>query len=247
MADIAGHADILRDFPLLAQACTGWGTVILRASSSIGGNLAQRPQCAYYRRHIPCLKNGGSACPARDNSAAQIAILEGGPCFMVHPSDLAVALVALDAGIEIAGPAGARIVPAAEFFVLPRDRVDRETVLEDDELISSIHLPIEARGGVQSYARHAQDGQGTFDFVSLAAVRRLDGDVRLVLGGVSPRPYRVYTSVEEEAMSGGLDEDAIAGLAERALLDAEPLAMNGEKLELAAVLLRNAIKLIAAE
>ena len=78
-------------------------------------------------------------------------------------------------------------------------------------------------------------------------MRRADGEVRLVLGGVSPRPYRVYTSVEEEAMSGGLDEDAIAGLAERALLDAEPLSMNGEKMEVAAALLRDAITVIAAE
>jgi xanthine dehydrogenase YagS FAD-binding subunit len=89
----------------------------------------------------------------------------------------------------------------------------------------------------------------TWDFalVSLAAVRRTDGEVRLVLGGVAPRPYRIYTSVEEEATSGGLDEETIAGLAERALLDAQPLPKNGYKLDLAASLLRDAIRELAAD
>jgi xanthine dehydrogenase YagS FAD-binding subunit len=86
-----------------------------------------------------------------------------------------------------------------------------------------------------------------FALVSLAAVKRNDGEVRLVLGGVSPRPYRVYTSVEEEVTSGGLDEETIAGLAERALLDAMPLAKNGYKLELAASLLRDAIRDLATD
>ncbi|CAN5799309.1 xanthine dehydrogenase family protein subunit M [soil metagenome] len=247
IADIASNPVIQRDFPMLAVACAGWGTASARDVSTIGGSLAQRPQCSYYRRNVPCLKNGGSTCPAHDGCSTHTAILDGGPCWMVHPSHPAVALVALDAVIEIGCDAGVRTVMAADFFVLPVDRLDRETVLEDRELITAVLLPRAARGGLQSYARHAQDGPGFFDFVSLAAARRVDGDVRLVLGGVSPRPYRVYTSVEEEAMSGGLDEEAIAGLAERALLDAEPLSMNGDKVELAAALLRDAITLIAAE
>ena len=247
VADIGGNSVIHRDFPLLARACADWGTDSLRATSTIGGSLAQRPQCSYYRRNVPCLKNGGSACPAHDGDNAHLAILEGSPCWMVHPSDPAVALVALDADIEITSAGGARTVPAADFFVLPIDRMARETVLDDGELITAVHLPAAARGGLQHYARRAHNDSDTFDFVSLAAARRIDGDVRLVLGGVSPRPYRVYTSVEEEAISGGLDEEAIAGLADRALLDAEPLSMNGEKIEVAAALLRDAITVIAAE
>ena len=247
LADIAGNPVIQRHFPMLAVACTGWGTAGVHESSTIGGSLAQRPQCSYYRRNVPCLKNSGSTCPAHDGGNTHMAILEGGPCWMVHPSDPAVALVALDAVIEIAGNAGVRTVMASDFFVLPVNRMDRETDLHDAELITAILIPHLARGGLQSYARHVQDGPGFFDFVSLAAARRVDGDVRLVLGGVSPRPYRVYTSVEEEAMSGGLDEEAIAGLAERALLDADPPSMDGDKMKVAATLLRNAITMIAAE
>ena len=247
LADIATDAAVLRDFSLLATVCAGVGTSSVRATATIGGSLAQRPQCSVFRRRVPCLKNGGSSCPAHDGDSTHLAILEGGPCWMVSPSEPAVALVALDAEIEISGADGARTVRAADFFVLPTARLDGETVLGASELITGVLIPTVARGGLQHYARHARNGSEMFDFVSLAAVRRVDGEVLLVLGGVSPRPYRVYTSVEEEAMSGGLDDDAISGLAERALLDAEPLSMNGEKIELAASLLRDAIMIIAAE
>lgn len=247
ITEIAGNPVIHRYFPLLVQACADMSMDSLRSTWTIGGSLAQRPQCSYYRRNIPCLKNGGSTCPAHVGDNSHLAILEGGPCWMVHPSDPAVALVALDAVIEIVRVGGLRTVAAIDFFTLPIDRMDRETVLDDGELITAVHLPAAARGGLQQYARRAQDSADTFDFVSLASARRADGEVRLVLGGVAPRPYRVYTSVEEEAMSGGLDDDGIAGLAERALLDAVPLSMNGEKLEAAAALLRDAITVIAAE
>jgi xanthine dehydrogenase YagS FAD-binding subunit len=124
--------------------------------------------------------------------------------------------------------------------------MDRETVLRDGELIVAIRLSPVAAGGLQRYTKLMQREAWDFALVSLAATRRVDGDVRLVLGGVSPRPYRIYTSVEEEAMSGGLDEETIAGLVERALLDAEPLSKNRYKVELAASLLRDAIRQIAA-
>jgi xanthine dehydrogenase YagS FAD-binding subunit len=213
--------------------------------ATLGGNLCQRPRCWYFRRAIPCLKNGGDDCPARDGENQYLAILEGGPCHIVHPSDPAVALVALGAMIEVRGPAGRREVAAEDFFVLPRERMDRETILADGELVVAIHLDAAAAGGVQRYVKLMQREAWDFALVSLAAVRREDGEVRLVLGGVSPRPYRVYTSVEEEVTSGGLDEDTIAGLAERALLDAKPLAKNGYKVELAASLLRDAIRQLA--
>jgi xanthine dehydrogenase YagS FAD-binding subunit len=165
---------------------------------------------------------------------------------MVHPSDPAVALTALDATIEIAGPAGRREVAIADFFPLPSERMDRETALDDGELVIGVRLPAHAAGGVQRYVKLMQRDAWDFALVSLAAVRRTDGEVRLVLGGVAPRPYRVYGSVEEEVTTPDLDEETIAGLAERALLDAEPLAKNGYKVELAASLLREAIREMAA-
>ncbi len=247
LADVAAHVLVRSRFPVLAAACEQVGTPAIREMATLGGNLAQRPRCWYFRRNISCHKNGGTTCPAHDGENQYLAILEGGPCWAVHPSDPAVALVALDAMIDLDGPAGTRSVAAGDFFVLPSDRLDRETVLHDGELIVALRIPGAAAGGLQRYTKLMQRGAWDFALVSLATVRRTDGEVRLVLGGVSPRPYRVYSSVEEEAMSGGLDEETIVGLVERALLDAEPLSKNRYKLELAASLLRDAIREIAAE
>ncbi|MCY7377943.1 MAG: xanthine dehydrogenase family protein subunit M [Gemmatimonadaceae bacterium] len=247
LADIAAHDLVRSRFPALASACEQVGTPAIREMATLGGNLCQRPRCWYFRRNIPCLKNGGSGCPAREGENQYLAILEGDPCFIVHPSDPAVALVALDATIEIACTKGRRDVLASEFYVLPRERLDRETVLEDGELVIGIRLPGAAAGGLQRYVKLMQRDAWDFALASLAAVRRVDGEVRLVLGGVGPRPYRIYTSVEEEATSGGLDEETIAGLAERALLDADPLSKNGYKVTMAATLLRDAIRELAAE
>ena len=247
LADIADDALVRDRYPLLASACEQVGTPAIRSMATLAGNLAQRPRCWYFRRGVSCHKSGGNSCPAKEGENQYHAILEGGPCWMVHPSDPAVALVALDAMIDIAGPNGRRSVSAGDFFVLPSERMDRETVLRDGELVVTIRLPSEAAGGLQRYTKLMQREAWDFALVSLAAVRRQDGEVRLVLGGVSPRPYRVYTSVEEEAMSGGLDEETIEGLADRALLDAEPLAKNGYKVALAASLLRDAIREIDGE
>ncbi len=242
---IAGHAMVRTRYAALALACEQVGTPAIRAMATLGGNLCQRPRCWYFRRNVRCFKNGGTSCPARDGENQYLAILEGGPCYVVHPSDPAVALVALEATIEIVGPNGHREVAAGDFFVLPSERTDRETVLEAGELLVGVRLPAASAGGEQRYVKLMQREAWDFALVSLAALRRTDGEIRLVLGGVSPRPYRVYTSVEEEVTSGGLDEETIAGLAERALLDAEPLGKNGYKVELAAALLREAIRGLA--
>jgi xanthine dehydrogenase YagS FAD-binding subunit len=247
LAEVAAHPLIRDRYPALAIACEQVGTPAIREMATLGGNLCQRPRCWYFRRNIPCLKNGGKDCPAHDGENQYLAILEGGPCWIVHPSDPAVALVALDAMIEIGTPLGRREVPASEFFVLPTERMAGETALEEDELVVGIRLPAESAGGVQRYVKLMQREAWDFALVSLAAVRRTDGDVRLVLGGVAPRPYRIYTSVEEEVTSGGLDEETIAALAERALLDAVPLSKNGYKLELAASLLRDAIRELSVD
>src|SRR3954468_18667096 len=108
LADIAAHPLVRDRYPAVALACELVGTPAIREMATLGGNLCQRPRCWYFRRGVPCLKNGGDHCPARDGENQYHAILEGGPCYIVHPSDPAVALVALDATIELAGPRGRR-------------------------------------------------------------------------------------------------------------------------------------------
>ena len=238
---LAADADVRARFGVLAEACQSVGSEALRHMGTIGGNLCQRPRCWYFRRNVPCLKNGGDSCPARDGENQYHAILGGGPCWIVHPSDPAVALVALDATVEIAGSAGTRTVAIARFFVAPKDRLDHETILAAGEIVTAIEIPAHAAGGKQSYRKVMQRSGWDFALVSLAAVRRRNGDVKLVLGGVAPFPWRVDSSVEEDTSSGNLDEADIATLADRALYDTAPLAKNQYKVEIAGALLREAI------
>ena len=244
--DLARNETVTERFSALAQACDVVGSAAIRNMGTIGGNLCQRPRCWYLRRGVSCLKNGGSDCPARDGENQYHAILEGGPCYIVHPSDPAVALLALDARVEVVGDGSTRDVPIAEFFLLPRERIDLETVLKPGEFVGGITIPPGAAAGHQLYRKLMQREAWDFALVSIAAVRRADGSVRMVLGGVAPRPWRLPESVEEDVASGGLDEESIAALAERALYDALPLAKNGYKVDLAASLIRDAIRAMVA-
>lgn len=245
--EVATHPVVREQWPSLAEAAASVGTAALRHMGTIGGNLCQRPRCWYYRRAIPCLRNGGSDCPARDGENQYLAVLDGGPCWIVHPSDPAVALTALDASIEIASITGTRVVPIGDFYTLPSERLDQETVLAPGEVVAAVLLPAGSARGQQRYRKLMQRAAWDFALVSLAWARRTDGEVRLVLGGVAPRPWRVGSSVEEDVSVGGLDDDAIDALAERALYDAEPLSQNGYKVRLAASLLRDAMRDLGGE
>lgn len=235
---------LVRDrYPALAQACASVGTPALRHMGTIGGNLCQRPRCWYFRRGISCHKNGGESCPAKDGENQYLAILDAGPCHAVHPSDPAVALLALDAEVELQSADHSHRSPIAGFFV--RDP-ERETRLKSGEFVTAIVLPAASAGGRQLFRKLMQRGAWDFALASVAGIRRTDGAVRLALGGVAPGPWRVPLSVEEDVASGGLDEDSVVALAERALYDARPLSKNGYKVALAQSLLRDAMRELAA-
>jgi xanthine dehydrogenase YagS FAD-binding subunit len=241
LSDLAAHPELRQRFRALSEACEAVGTTALRHMGTLGGNLCQRPRCWYLRRGIPCLKSGGDRCWAVEGESQYHAILEGGPCWIVHPSDPAVALTALDAVVEVSGGAGVRRVAIGEFYLLPAARLDRETVLDGGEVVTAVEIPPASAGGWQRYWKLMQRGSWDFALVSLAAARRVDGGIRLVMGGVAPRPWRVPLSVEEDVAGGGLDPHDVATLADRALYDARPLAKNGYKIDMAAALLRRGI------
>ncbi len=242
IAEVAVHPLIRRPFSALAEAAQLVGTPALRNMGTIGGNLGQRTRCWYFRRGVSCFKNGATGCPAIEGENQYHAILDAGPCYAVHPSDPAVALTALDATIEISGAGGTtRTVPIAELFDGASQNPLRETALAHGEIISAILLPESAAGGTQQYTKLMQRGAWDFALVSIAAVKRTDGEVRLVLGGVAPGPYRVNPSVEQDVASGELDDESVEALAERALYDAEPLSKNGYKVQQAGALLKRAM------
>ena len=244
IAAIASDARARDRFPALAMACESVGSPALRNMGTIGGNLCQRPRCWYFRSGIPCLKSNGADCPAREGENTHHVIFAGGPCYAVHPSDAAVALTALEAVVHIEGPQGARSVPIAGFFVLPDPDPRRETVLEPGEFLSAIDVPAESSGGRQRYTKVLQRAAWDFALASIAVVRRVDGSVRMVLGGVAPVPWRVNPSVEEDVASGTLNDDDFEVLAERALYDAKPLSGNGYKISLSKALLREGMQFL---
>jgi xanthine dehydrogenase YagS FAD-binding subunit len=132
-------------------------------------------------------------------------------------------------------------VPIESFFANAASNPNGETVLAHGELIEAIELPAHSAGGTQRYEKLMQRGAWDFALVSLAGIKRADGEVRLVLGGVSPAPHRVNQSVEEDVASGALDDESADALAERALYDAAPLSNNGYKVTQAAALLKRAM------
>jgi len=247
LADVAAHDGLRAHFSLLAAAAGAVGSPALRNMGTLGGNLGQRMRCWYFRRGVACFKNGGDQCAAVAGEHEHHGITGGGACRAVHPSDPAVALDALDARVEIAGARGAlRSCTIAELFEGAANDPLREISLEAGELITAIELPAAAADGTQHWEKVIQRGAWDFALVSCAAARRIDGSVRMALGGLGLGPWRVALSVEEDVASGDLDEDSVDALAERAMYDATPLARNGYKVTMAQAVLRRAMRALGA-
>jgi xanthine dehydrogenase YagS FAD-binding subunit len=242
LTDIAAHPELRTRFLALTESCASVGTPALRNMGTIGGNLGQRIRCWYFRRGVSCFKNGGTQCAAVGGENQYHAIYSDGTCHAVHPSDPAVALTALEATLVLIATDGTeRRLAIGDFYAGAASNPLGETVLATGERIARIELPASAAGGTQRYRKLMQRGAWDFALVSLAAIKRADGDVRLVLGGVAAGPMRVNPSIEEDVASGALDDESVMALAERAMYDAEPMEQNGYKVQQAAALLREAM------
>lgn len=260
LADLAAHAGLRERFPLLCATAESVGSPALRNMGTLGGNLGQRMRCWYFRGGVPCFKNGGDSCAAYGGEHEYHGIVGGGSCHAVHPSDPAVALEVLDAMVEVTGAKGGaatgaiasaagatRRLSIAELYAGAASNPKAEMTLADGELIAAIEIPAEAAGGEQHWEKVIQRGAWDFALVSIAAARRADGTVRMALGGVGLGPWRLALSVEEDVASGGLDEDSIDALAERAMYDTVPLARNGYKVKVAQAVLRRAMRALGAQ
>jgi xanthine dehydrogenase YagS FAD-binding subunit len=246
IAELAAHTTLRARYPLLAEACAGVGTPALRNSGTIGGNLAQRHHCWYFRRGVGCFKRGGSQCAAVEGEHQYHGILADGTCRAVHPSDPAVALLALDARVEIARADGSlRVADLGALYAGAANDPQKEAQLAPGELIVAVLLPAAAAGGRQHWEKVMQRGAWDFALVSVAACRRDDGSVRMAMGGLALAPWRVPDSIEEDVASGGLDEDSIDALVERAFYDFSPLPGNTYKGTMGQGVLKRAIQQIA--
>jgi xanthine dehydrogenase YagS FAD-binding subunit len=234
--DTLSREPMIRDrYKVLAEAAESVATPQIRNAGTLAGNVCQRPWCWYYRNHFPCFKNGGNRCFSITGENQFHAIFGGGPSFIVHPSDTAPALVALDAKFRVVGPKGERTVPAGDFFALPKVNAAQENVLAPGEVLVSVHLPKAARGVRGTYHKVLDREAWTHAVVSVAAVLEMDQGVcknaRIVLGGVAPTPWRL-PKVESMLTGQRITEDLAAKAGEAAVEGATPLAKNGYKIPL---------------
>ncbi|MBV9507872.1 MAG: xanthine dehydrogenase family protein subunit M [Acidobacteriia bacterium] len=243
--DTLSHNSMIRgDYTVLAEAAESVATPQIRNAGTLAGNVCQRPWCWYYRNNFPCFKNGGSKCFSITGENQFHAIFGGGPSFIVHPSDTAPALVALDAKFRVAGPSGERTLAAADFFALPKVNAARENVLGKDEILVSVSLPKTAKGTRSTYHKVLDREAWTHAVVSAAMVLEMDQQVckraRIVLGGVAPIPWRLQ-KVEAILAGQQITPELAAKAGEAAVEGANPLAKNRYKVPLTRNLVRRTL------
>lgn len=238
-SDLAYHPAVQRDYAVLSQALLAGASGQLRNMATTGGNLLQRTRCEYFRdRHSPCNKREpGSGCSAIDGANRMLAILgTSEQCIATNPSDMNVAMAALEAQIVIQGGKGERTVPIDAFFLLPGAAPQRETVLEPGDLITHVTLPAPVKGARSLYIKLRDRASYQFALASAAVVLgvkngRVD-HARIAMGGLGTKPWRMRDA-EQALVGSAADASSFAAAAQAGLRDARPQSQNAFKVELA--------------
>jgi len=241
---------VRRDYRVLAEAAGSVATPQIRNVATLAGNICQRPWCWYYRNGFKCLKNGGTTCYSVSGENQFHAIFGGGPSYIVHPSDTAPALVALDARFVIVGPGGERTLDAAEFFTLPKENPARENVLEENDVLARVIVPVRDGAQLTVYRKVMDREAWTHALVSAAVVLKMDGQVcrsaRIVLGGVAPIPWRV-TDAEAMLIGQRITRELAASVGQASVAGARPLSGNGYKVDLTRSLVARTLEELAEQ
>jgi xanthine dehydrogenase YagS FAD-binding subunit len=257
MSDAADHLELRRRWPIIGEALLASASPQLRNMATMGGNLLQRTRCGYFRdTGFPCNKRmPGSGCPAIAGDNRGLAIFGvSAQCIATHPSDLAVALAALDANVELKGPAtqsdpSTRRVPIGEFHLLPGNTPERETVLRPGELVTAILVPASTAGLRSHYLKVRDRASFEFALVSAAVVVRLDdghiGRARIAMGGVAPKPWRL-PAVEAALEGAPATPNTFAAAAALAAHGAQPASQNRFKIALVQRALMRALTIATA-
>ena len=244
------ESDVLKQsWPLLADALRSVAAPLIRNFATLGGNINQRPRCWFFRgENFNCYKKGGDFCFAVTGDNRFHAVIGGELCYIVHPSDAATALLALNASATVAGPAGQRSVAFDNYFAGPREDVLRENVLKANELLVNVTVPALAPNTKTAWFKLKDRQVYDFAVVSVAAVVTQENGVwkdgRIVLGGVSPVPYRA--KVVEDALLGKNIKDSIHDAAARLRTVARPMSLNGYKVEVAMGLIERVVTSVLA-
>lgn len=244
LSEILESKELNAQMPLLLQATHSVASPLIRNYATIGGNINQRPRCWFLRgRDFNCYKKGGDTCFSVTGDNRYHAIIGGELCYIVHPSDVATALLALNAQAKIAGPAGERTVPFDEYFTGPRVDVLRENILKPEDLLVEIVVPAPAPGAKQAWTKLKNRQVYDFAVASVAAVFSVEGDTwrdgRIVLGGVAPVPYRA--AIVENQLKGKSIRSSVRQAAAAIRTVARPMSMNAYKVDLTQTLIERTL------
>jgi xanthine dehydrogenase YagS FAD-binding subunit len=251
-SDLAYHPRVQRDYSVLSQALLQGASAQIRNMATVSGNLLQRTRCIYFRDiAMPCNKREpGTGCPAITGHNRTLAILGASEhCIATNPSDMCVAMAALEPTIHVQGPKGPRAIAFGDFHLLPGSTPHRETVLDPGDLITHVTLPPPIAGSKQLYLKLRDRASYEFALASVAVVLTITGGkitrARIALGGVGTKPWR---SPEAEAalISKSANDTTFRQAAEAALRGARPQSENGFKIELAKRCLTHALRTAAA-
>jgi xanthine dehydrogenase YagS FAD-binding subunit len=245
LAELEEHPVVKGKWLFLSEAAGEAASPQIRNAGTVAGNICQRPFCWYFRSsNFNCLRKGGQVCYTVTGDGRFHAILGAGPSYIVHPSDLAPALVALDAQIKIAGPVGEKTLPLEKFFVLPQVDVKRENILKPGEIVTEIYVPQPKPNSKGFYHKVRERQAWDHAIVSVATIVQSSGgnvrDARVVLGGVAPIPWRA-PKAEEFLRGKKLDDGNAQKAAEIALEGARPLKDNVYKVNLSKALIQRAL------
>ena len=246
LTELEEHQPTRKNIPGLVEAAHSIATPQIRNLGTVAGNLCQRPRCWYFRlEEVTCLKKGGDTCYSFTGENKYNAILGGGPSYIVHPSDLAPVLVALGAQLNVTGSQGKRVIPLDKFFTLPSEgNLRRENVLKNDDIITEIFVPASPLTARSTYLKFKERDSLDFAMSAVAVALQMNGktvkDVRIVLGGVAPIPWRV-PDAEKFVIGKELTNDVLQEAGKIALARAEPLQNNAYKIPLTQTLVRRAL------
>ncbi|MEH2132002.1 MAG: xanthine dehydrogenase family protein subunit M [Nostoc sp.] len=238
-SDVAYNPIIQERYPMLSEALLSGASPQLRNMATVGGNLLQRTRCYYFRdTSMPCNKRvPGSGCAAIEGYNRIHAILGGSDrCIATHASDMAVAMVALDAVVQTRGPKGDRSIPLVDFHLVPDNTPERETVLEHGELIVAVDLPASTFGKRSHYLKVRDRASYAFAMTSVAAALDIQNGIirsaRIALGGVGTKPWRTFEA-EKALLNKPANQATFQAAANAAIAGAKPQKYNGFKVELA--------------
>ena len=244
LSDVIDHKTVQDKFSLLSQAALSVASPLIRNFGTLGGNINQRPRCWFFRgEDFNCYKKGGDFCYAVTGDNRYHAIIGGELCYIVHPSDTATALLALNASAKIAGTGGERTIAFDDYFTGPRVDVLRENVLKPNEFMTHVSIPNPASGTKFGWTKLKDRQVYDFALISVAAVFTVSGgnwqDGRITLGGVSPVPYRA--KVVEDFLKGKDIKATAKQAAAQIRTVARPMSLNSYKVDLAQGLIERTI------